>query len=92
LLAAADAAGPQLRAIIVDATGFSTREDATVVFMLVELRHDLESRGVALALAGKRHMIEQWLSKHPFEAAGDGPRLYSTLEDAIDAYRPTSRA
>src|SRR5262245_52977711 len=90
LLAAADAARPQLRAIIVDATGFSTHQDATAVFMLVELRHELEARGVALALAGKRHLIERWLSKHRFGPAGDGPRLYSALEDAIEAYRPSS--
>jgi high affinity sulfate transporter 1 len=87
LLAAADAAGTNLHAVIVDATGFSTRVDATTVFMLVELRHELESRGVALALAGKLHMIEQWLSKHRFESDADRPRLFSTLEDAIDAYR-----
>ena len=86
VVAAADAEGPQLRAIIVDATGFSTREDATAVFMLVDLRQELESRRVALALAGKLHLIEHWLSKHRFTAEGDGPRLYSTLEDAIDAY------
>ena len=92
VLAAAEAEGPELRAIIVDATGFSTREDATAVFMLVELRQELESRGVALALAGKLHMIEHWLSKHRFAAEGDGPRLYSTLEDAIDAYRPREAA
>jgi MFS superfamily sulfate permease-like transporter len=88
VIAAADAEGPELRAIIVDATGFSTREDVTAVFMLVELRQELASRGVALALAGKLHMIEHWLSKHRFAAEGDGPRLYSTLEDAIDAYPP----
>ena len=92
VLAAADAEGPGLRAIIVDATGFSTREDATAVFMLVELRHELETRGVALALAGKLHMIENWLSKHRFAPDGDAPRLYSTLEDAIDAYPPGKAA
>jgi MFS superfamily sulfate permease-like transporter len=87
LLAAADAAGPELHAVIVDATGFSTRVDATAVFTLVELRHELESRGIALALAGKLHLIEQWLRQHRFEGEGDGPRLFSTLDDAIDAYR-----
>src|SRR5262245_9387606 len=86
VLAAVHAAGPGLRAVIVDATSFSTREDATTVFMLVDLRHELEGHGVALALAGKLHRIETWLSKHRFESEGDGPRLYSTLEDAIDAY------
>src|SRR5262249_51471590 len=34
LLAAADGAGPELRAVIVDVTSFSSREDVTVVFML----------------------------------------------------------
>jgi len=93
VLAAVDAAGSELRAVIVDATGFSTRVDATVVFMLVELRQELESRSVALALAGKLHLIERWLSKHRFSAeGGDGPRLFSTFEDAIDAYPPRSRA
>src|SRR5262249_72820 len=36
--AAADAAGPELRAVIIDATGFSMREDSTVVLTLLELR------------------------------------------------------
>src|SRR5262249_33553824 len=49
VLAVADAAGPGLRAVIIDATGFSTREDATAAFMLLELREDLKSRGVELA-------------------------------------------
>jgi MFS superfamily sulfate permease-like transporter len=91
LLGAADGAGPGLRAIIVDATGFSTHEDATVVFTLIELRHQLESRRVALALAGKLHMIENWLSKHRFTEEGDGPRLYSSFEDAIDAFSAAPR-
>ena len=59
----------------------------STAYALALRRHELESRGVALALAGKLHMIEDWLSKHRFESEGDGPRLFSTLEDAIDAYR-----
>jgi high affinity sulfate transporter 1 len=89
VLAAADEAGSGLRAVILDATGLSTREDATGVFMLLDVRRELASRGVEFALAGKRHLIEAWLAKRGL----DGPRpdgtprirLFSTLEDAVDA-------
>jgi MFS superfamily sulfate permease-like transporter len=90
VLAAADATGPGLRAVIIDATGFSTREDTTVVLTLVEIHDHLESRGVELALAGKRHLIEQWRRQRGF--VGDvadgrpGLRLFSTLEDAVEAF------
>jgi high affinity sulfate transporter 1 len=88
VLAAAAAAGPELRAVIVDATGFSAREDATGVFMLLELRNHLESRGVHFALAGKRHLLEEWLRKRGIDASDREGRvhLYSTLEDAVDAF------
>lgn len=87
LRAAANAAGPELRAVIVDATGFSMRADATAVFMLFDLRHELATRGVALALAGKLHLLERWLSTHRVSSERDDrPRLFSTLDDAIDAY------
>src|SRR5262245_21708301 len=85
LLSAANAAGPDLRAVIVDATNFSTRVDATAVFMLFDLRHELASRGVALAFAGKLHVIDRWLSLHYVEGE-DRPELFSTIQDAIDAY------
>src|SRR5262249_50398265 len=82
VLAAADAAGPELRAVVVDATGFSTREDTTGVLMLVELRDQLASRGVEFALAGKRHLIEEWRRKRGLGSGGrlrgPRPRLLST--------------
>src|SRR6185295_17018705 len=90
VLAAADAAGPGLRAVIVDASNFSMREDSTGLFMLVELRDLLQSRGVELALAGKQHHIEQWRQTRGFvtESAEGRPglRLFSTFEDAVDAF------
>jgi high affinity sulfate transporter 1 len=96
VIAAVDAAGPELRAVIIDATGFSMREDATGVFMLVDLRDHLRSRGVELALAGKRHLIEQWRREHGFLGdSGDarpGFLLFSTLEDAVDAFAATPLA
>jgi high affinity sulfate transporter 1 len=95
VLAAATAAGPELRAVIVDATSFSTREDATGLFMLLELRDHLEARGVEFALAGKRTLIEEWKRKRGLESAGIGGRpalrLFSTLEDAVEAFAPTPR-
>ena len=56
---------------------------------LLELRDQLASRGVEFALAGKRHLIEEWRRQRGF--VGDsvegrpGLRLFSTLEDAVDA-------
>ena len=49
---------------------------------------ELASRGVALALAGKLHLIQRWLGAHRVGEPVDHPRLFSTLEDAIEAYRP----
>jgi high affinity sulfate transporter 1 len=90
VLAAADAAGPGLRAVIIDTAGVSAREDATGIFMLFELRDELASRGVELALAGKQHLIEQWLRKRGYESEGvygrPLPRLFSTLEHAVEAF------
>jgi MFS superfamily sulfate permease-like transporter len=88
VLAAADAAGPDLRAVVVDATTFSTREDATAVLTLVELSELLRARGVALALAGKRHLMEEWRRSRGLDADVETPRvvkLFSTLEDAVEA-------
>jgi len=93
--AAADAAGPELRAVIIDATGFSMREDSTVVLTLLELRDHLQSRGVEFALAGKRSLIEQWRRQRGLVSDGhDGRpalRLFSTLEDAVDAFAAAPR-
>src|SRR5262249_44687030 len=77
VLAAASAAGPGLRAAIIDATAFSMRMDTTAVVMLTELRDDLALRGVELALAGKRTFIEQWRRERGLtnEGGGDRPGL-----------------
>jgi high affinity sulfate transporter 1 len=88
LLSAADSAGPGLRAVIVDATGFSMREDTTAILMLFGLSKELASRGVTLALAGRLHLIARWLSAHRVSDLVEHPQLFSTLEDAIDAYSP----
>ena len=96
VLAAANAAGPRLRAVIIDATAFSMRMDTTAVVMLTELRDDLALRGVELALAGKRTLIEQWRRQRGLtsESVGDRPglRLFSTLDDAVDAFDDATRS
>src|SRR4029453_18937939 len=90
VLAAADAAGAGLRAVVLDASALSAREDATGVFMLFELRDQLAERGVEFALAGKQQLIQQWLQKRGLRAGGEDAsrvmRLFSTLEDAVDAF------
>ena len=96
VLAAANAAGPRLRAVIIDATAFSMRMDTTAVVMLTELRDDLALRGVELALAGKRTFIEEWRRERGLtsESVGDRPglRLFSTLDDAVDAFNAAARS
>jgi len=89
LLSAAAAAGPELHAVIVDATNFSTRVDASAVFMLLDLRRELASRGVELAFAGKLHVIERWISAHHLSEFDDRGQLFSTLQDAVDALSGT---
>ena len=96
VLAAASAAGPGLRAVIIDATAFSMRMDTTAVVMLTELRDDLALRGVELALAGKRTLIEQWRRERGLTSEGGGGRpglpLFSTLDDAVDAFSDAARS
>ena len=96
VVAAANAAGPGLRAVIIDATAFSMRMDTTAVVMLTELRDDLALRGVELALAGKRTFIEEWRRERGLtsESVGDRPglRLFSTLDDAVDAFNAAARS
>jgi high affinity sulfate transporter 1 len=94
VLAAADAAGPGLRAVVLDASALSAREDATGVFMLFELRDQLAERGVEFAIAGKRQVISQWLRRRGFVSDGGDVtsvmRLFSTIEDAVDAFAAAS--
>jgi hypothetical protein len=70
--------------------------DTTAVVMLVELRDDLALRGVEVALAGKRTLIEQWRRERGLtsESVGDRPglRLFSTLDDAVDAFNDAARS
>jgi high affinity sulfate transporter 1 len=90
VLAAADDAGPELRAVVIDARSFSMREDSTAVLMLIELRRELAARGVDLALARRRRRIAAWRHERggPLVEEGEIPiRLFSTLDDAVAAYR-----
>src|SRR5262249_46809632 len=68
---------------------------STVVLTLLELRDHLQSRGVEFALAGKRTLIEQWRRQRGLVSDGhDGRpalRLFSTLEDAVDAVAAAPR-
>jgi high affinity sulfate transporter 1 len=90
ILAEVAAAGPELHAVIIDATAFSMREDSTGLFMLADLRDHLRSQSVELALAGKRHLMEEWKRERGLASdAVDGRAriaLFSTLEDAVEAY------
>lgn len=93
VLAAAAAAGPGLRAVVLDTTGLSTREDATSLFVLLDLRDELRARGVELVLAGKRHLIEEWRRARGFADEGVGRpslRVFSSLEDAVEALAATA--
>jgi high affinity sulfate transporter 1 len=93
VLAAADAAGPGLRGVVIDARSFSLREDSTALLMLVELRRELAARDVELALARRQRRITAWRHARggPMVEEGETPiRLFSTLEDAVAAYSPGS--
>jgi len=53
------------------------------------LRDQLAERGVTFALGGKQQLVQQWLRKRGFVREGEDfsrvMRLFSTLEDAVDA-------
>jgi high affinity sulfate transporter 1 len=83
LLRAADAAGPELRWLVIDMLPV-TLLDATGVYTAREVFETLRARGVFVATAGRKTELADW-----FAARGLAPRelrSFATLREALRAY------
>lgn len=85
-LAAADAAGPDLQWFVIDAIPISD-VDINGLYALHDLREALEARGAILILAGRRTEFLNWLREIDLYRAEHDDRIFSTLRQALKAYR-----
>ncbi len=77
-----------LRWMIIDMLPL-TRLDATGLYTLHELKHELRLRGIHLALAGRRAELLQWQQSHAQQDWGSADHLYQTLKQALRAFQAT---
>lgn len=87
-LAAADSAGPELRWFVVDAIPV-TSVDVTGLDALAELRRELAERGTTLIVAGRKTEFLMWLEQIGLHRDKDDQFVFSTLGQAIRAFRDT---
>ena len=85
-LAAADAAGPELRWFVIDAIPIS-EVDLDGLYALRELRGALEARGVVLVLAGRRTEFLDWMRAVGLYRDIHEDRVFPTLRQALKAFR-----
>jgi MFS superfamily sulfate permease-like transporter len=83
LLAAADAAGPELRWVVIDMLPV-TMVDVTGLYTAREVFDRLRARGIVVALAGRKTEWEQWWRTHGFAPT---LRSFASLREASSAYR-----
>lgn len=84
-MAAADAAGPELRWFVLDA-GPVSLIDVTGMYAVRRLRDELEGRGVRVFFAGRRQQLIQWAEEFGQDPAGMAERNFATTEQALEAY------
>ncbi|RPI46944.1 MAG: SulP family inorganic anion transporter [Betaproteobacteria bacterium] len=86
VLAAADAAGPDLRWFVIDMLPM-TEMDATGVLTAAEVFDLLRERGVTVALAGRSTTVRDEVKRWGQDPDKLKVRLYPTLRKALRAYR-----
>lgn len=86
VLAAVEEAGPELRWLVLDLIPL-TQMDLTGVYTLKEVAEDLRRRGVELVFAGRRAETLGWLEQRGLERYAEQHRHFSTLSQALRAYR-----
>jgi high affinity sulfate transporter 1 len=91
VLALADAAGPGLRRIVVDAIPIS-RIDLTGLYALRDLRKRLEARGTVLLLAGRRTELLIWFREAGLYRPEHENWFFPTLRQALKASQRTDSA
>jgi MFS superfamily sulfate permease-like transporter len=89
-LAAADAAGPELRWFVIDAIPVS-QIDITGLYALRDLRKLLEVRGTSLILAGRKAELLTWFREAGLYRPEHETWILPTLRQALKAYRRESQ-
>jgi high affinity sulfate transporter 1 len=90
-LAAADAGGPSLQWLVIDAIPVS-RVDISGLYALRDLLATLERRGVTLVLAGRKTEILHWLDGLGLATTRHQDHVFPTLRQALKAYQRQSHA
>ena len=85
-LAAADAAGKDVRWFVIDAIPISDI-DVNGLYALRDLNMELEARGTTLMLAGRRTELLIWLREIGVFRTELNNRLFPTLSQALKVYR-----
>ena len=85
-MAAADAAGKDVRWFVIDAIPISDI-DVNGLYALRDLNMELEARGTTLMLAGRRTEFLIWLREIGVFRTELDNRLFPTLSQALRAYR-----
>jgi MFS superfamily sulfate permease-like transporter len=85
-LAAADAAGKDVRWFVIDAIPISAI-DMSGLYALRDLNMEFEARGTTLMLAGRRTELLIWLREIGVFRTELDNRLFPTLSQALKAYR-----
>jgi high affinity sulfate transporter 1 len=85
-LAAADAAGSDLRWFVIDAIPMSDI-DINGLYALRDLREVLEARGTTLVLAGRRTEFLDWLREIDVYRKEHETHIFPTLRQALKAFR-----
>ena len=86
VLAAADGCGAALKWLVIDMIPV-TMVDATGIYTFEEILHTLAARGVVLGTAGRQTEWREWAEKRQFKPGSSGARIFSTLVDALGAFR-----
>ncbi|WP_050423863.1 SulP family inorganic anion transporter [Bradyrhizobium tropiciagri] len=84
-LAAAEAAGPELRWFVIDAIPVS-QIDTTGLYALRDLRERLEARGASLMLAGRKAELLEWFREAGLYRPEHETWILPTLRQALKAY------
>lgn len=86
VLATAEAAGPELRWIVIDAIPIS-EFDITGLLALQDLSQTLRARGTTLVLAGRKTEFLNFLRETGLYRPEHEERIFPTLREALKAYR-----
>jgi MFS superfamily sulfate permease-like transporter len=89
-LAVADAAGPGLQWLVIDAIPIS-QIDITGLYALRDLRERLEARGTTLILAGRKTELIIWLREAGLYRPEHEHWMFPTLRQALKAFQREAR-